>query len=265
MKTLIFSFCLFSSLSSIEAFAGQNCEERVPHADILVKSLSFTYEVIQQLDNFAPNDGQVVLIGRMGQDISKYNQKYSHGGYAYKENGIWIIKHELNYCNSDESALYEDGIGNFFLDDMYKYESIIVSFKEPYNSSLFKVLQDDHLIQKVHEKKYNMLAYPFSTKYQNSNGWLLETFALSLIDSKHRNSFDRGQIQDLLKNISYTPSTIKVGTAMRLGARMTKANIAFDDQPFGERMSGNIQISTLDGLIEFFEKKEFMDKKLEIK
>jgi hypothetical protein len=263
-KITLFLF-LALSLHSFPVFAGQGCEERVAKSDNLVHALSFTSDIIQELNKFAPNDNQVVLIGRMGQDLSKYNQKYSHGGYAYKENGNWIIKHELNICSSDESALFEEGIGNFFLDDMYKYETIIISFKEPYNTNLLKLLKDNSLATKMHYKKYNLLAYPFSTKYQNSNGWLIETFALSLIDSESRNSIDRQGIQDILKNLSYEPSHLKIGAFIRLGARITKANVAFDDQPFAERMAGNIQVVTFDGIIDFFDQKGFIDKKLEFK
>ncbi len=262
MKKLI-SICLV--LLSSHVFAGQGCEERALKADNLVQSLSFTYNVVQELDKNFPNEGQVILLGRVGQDLSKYNQKYSHGGYAYKENGNWTIKHELNICSSDKSALFEEGIGNFFLDGMHKYETVAVSFKEPYNNTLLKVLQDNSLATKMHHDKYNMLAYPFSTKYQNSNGWLIETFALSLVDSENRKSINRQDAQDLLKNISYQPSLIKIGTLMRLGARMAKANIAFDDQPFNERMAGNIQTVTLDGFIEFLDKQGFIENKIEIR
>jgi hypothetical protein len=263
LKKLILSLCL--AFSSLPVLAGQECEERALKADNLVVSLSFTDSVIKELDKNFQNEGQVILLGRVGQDLSKYNQKYSHGGYLYKENGSWIVKHELNICSSDKSAVFQEGIGNFFLDGMHKYETVAVSFKEPYNTSLLKVLQDNSLATKMHHNKYNMLAYPFSTKYQNSNGWLLETFVLSLVDSNNRESFNRKDAQDLLKNIAYEPTTLKIGALMRLGARTTKANIAFDDQPFGERMSGNIQTVTLDGMIDFFEKKDFIDKKIEIK
>lgn len=262
MKNFTISLCLV--FSSFPVLAGQECEEITLKADNLVQSLSFTDTVIKELDKNFLNEGQVILLGRVGQDLSKYNQKYSHGGYAYKENGSWTLKHELNICSSDKSALFEEGIGNFFLDGMYKYETVAISFKEPYNTNLLKVLQDNALATKMHHGKYNMLAYPFSTKYQNSNGWLLETFGLSLIDSNLRENFKRKEVQDMLKNISYEPTTLKIGAFIRLGARATKANIAFDDQPFGERMSGNIQTVTLDGMIDFFEKKDFIDKKIEI-
>lgn len=254
-----------SSFISLPALAGKACEERVLKADNLVHALSFTDRVVQILNTVAPNEGQVVLLGRVGQDLSKYNQKYSHGAYAYKENGSWTLKHELNICSSDESALFEEGIGNFFLDGMHKYETTIVLFKEPYNTNLLNLLKDNSLATKMHHGKYNMLAYPFSTKYQNSNGWLLETFGLSLIDSTIRENFKRKEVQDMLKNISYEPTTLKIGAALRLGARITKANIAFDDQPFGERMSGNIQTVTLDGMIKFFEEKGFVEHILEVK
>jgi hypothetical protein len=37
----------------------------------------------------------------------------------------------------------------------------------------------------------------------------------------------------------------------RLGARMTRANIAFDDQPFDRRMAGHIDTVTVESVVRF--------------
>jgi hypothetical protein len=261
LKKLILAALLTYSCS---AFAGQGCEGRALEPNNVVHALTFTEKVIKKLDEMYPGENQVILLGRMGQDISKYNQKYSHGGYAYKENGYWVITHELNKCSTDQSSVYHEGIANFFLDDMFKYETVLISFKEPYNTQLLNTLKDNKAALKMHEPKYNMLAYPFSTKYQNSNGWLIETFITSTVDILGKKIESREAAQQVLKEIQYKPAILHIGTFTRLGARMTKANIAFDDQPFNERMAGNIQTVTFDGMIEFFDQKGFIDKKLEL-
>lgn len=68
------------------------------------------------------------LIGRIGQNLEVYNQKYSHGAFMFKKGAVWEVMHELNECSSDNSNVYNEGILNFFLDDLHKYESILVEF-----------------------------------------------------------------------------------------------------------------------------------------
>jgi hypothetical protein len=261
LKNLLLSLFLACSCA---AYAGQGCEPRGSQADSIVKAITFAAKVIEKLDEVYPGNHQVVLIGRIGQDISKYGQKYSHGGYAYKEDGYWVIRHELNTCGTDQSSVYQEGIGNFFLDDLFKYEAMLVSFKEPYNTRLLNTLKDNSLAVRMHGGKYNMLYYPFSAKYQNSNGWLLETFVFASADVLGAEIENRESAQQLLKGLSYKPATLHIGMFTRLGARITKVNIAFDDQPFDERMAGNIQTVTFDDVVSFYEEKEFMDKKLEM-
>ena len=36
------------------------------------------------------------------------------------------LVHELNSCGSTPSSLYDEGLGNFFLDDPFRYEAMIV-------------------------------------------------------------------------------------------------------------------------------------------
>ena len=68
---------------------------------------------------------QVVALGRAGQDLSKYGLRYSHFGWAYKTSeGPWRVAHKLNECGTAVGYLYRQGLGEFFLDDLWRYEAV---------------------------------------------------------------------------------------------------------------------------------------------
>ena len=78
----------------------------------------------------------------------------------------------------------------------------------------------------------------YSTHYQNSNQWVLETIAAA--SAPPGEVATREEAQAWLKEMRYQPPTIEIPAAVRLGARMFRANVAFDDHPFDRRMAGQI-------------------------
>ena len=67
-----------------------------------------------------------MLLARQGQDLSKYDLKYSHYGWAYRTPaGPWRVAHKLNECGTASGHIYRQGLGEFFLDDMWRYEAAI--------------------------------------------------------------------------------------------------------------------------------------------
>jgi hypothetical protein len=108
----------------------------------------------------------------------------------------------------------------------------------------------------MHQPMYNMLAYPFSEKYQNSNQWPLEllTEALSQQAGINPPITTRKQAQQWLKLTNYEPSTLKLSAFTRLGARMFKANVAFDDHPDERRFADLIDTVTVDSLANYIKR-----------
>jgi hypothetical protein len=93
--------------------------------------------------------------------------------------------------------------------------------------------------------RYNMLAYPWALEYQQSNQWLLETMAGAMLGA----SASRAQTQEWLKRLGYKPAVLRLGALTRLGARITRANVAFDDHPNEKRFSGRIETVTVDSAL----------------
>jgi hypothetical protein len=66
----------------------------------------------------------------------------------------------------------------------------------------------------------------------------------------------REQAQAWLKLAGYRPITIEISAMTRLGARMFRANVAFDDQPFERRMAGHIDTVTVDSVMRFVRQRD---------
>lgn len=246
-------------------FAGKSCEEsNLLKEEVVLKATTASEKMINAANLLSPDGSKVFLIGRRGQNLDEYHVKYSHGGYLMKNNGNWEVFHELNECSSDQSNLYNEGILNFFLDDLYKYDSVIISFNDKTNDSLKEVLSNKTLLQQAHNPHYNLVSYPFSPKYQNSNGWLLEIMAQALAKNEHKQLHNHKEFINYIQQIGYKPDTLNIGMFKRLGGRMFKANVAFDDQPFDQRMAGHIETYTFDSLFKFFKEKNIVSQSMEI-
>lgn len=245
---------------SLNVFAGQSCEEYTQKTEVLNTAVSKAVKINEYLNS---TNAKVVLIARVGQDLSKYNLKYSHAAFAYKYENTWQVYHELNSCGSNQSSLYIEGLANFLLDDMVSYDNKIfipsIEIQERLYDSLVNKPQE---IKKLHEPHYNMVSWPFSTKYQNSNQWVLEVVAKALSSDKDIQS--RQEAQHWLKLMNYQPTTLELGTLTRLGGRVFKANIEFDDHPFGKRMAGQIDTVTVDSIYNFLEKNDPQGSSIEL-
>ncbi|WEF31297.1 DUF2145 domain-containing protein [Pseudoduganella chitinolytica] len=229
------------------AWAGRHCEEKPLSVADTVKSMDLAKKTFDTLD---ASGAQVALVSRVGQDLSKYGLKYSHMGIVVRDHpeGRWTVVHELNECGTAGSNLYNEGLGNFFLSDLYRYEAEVV-IPDGATQERLAQLVASRTARRLHEPKYNMLSYVYSTRYQNSNQWVLETYAAAAAPKGQVET--RAEAQNWLKQAGYAPVTIRVRSLTRLGGRMFRANVAFDDHPFERRMAGQIDTVTTVSIVNF--------------
>jgi hypothetical protein len=258
MRMLLAGLCIGAAQL---AHAGQPCTEFVPTPETMRKALTLAKQAQDSLDE---SGAEVALIARVGQDLSKYGLRYSHFGFALREpeGKGWTVFHELNQCSTAESGLYREGLGNFFLDDMFAYETLIVVPGRETRRRLVEVLSGD-LPAKMHGLPYNMVAYAYSTRYQNSNQWALELIAAASASDIRIAS--REQAQAWLRAAGFKPITLQIDAMTRLGGRMFKANIAFDDHPFDRRMAGQIDTVTVDSVFRFVEARDAEARRIQLK
>jgi hypothetical protein len=239
------------------ALAGQNCEPRKPSLDSIRRDLALAASVAEQLDEMARRDGtRVLLIARAGQDLGQYGLRYSHLGIAYRDDaalggrGAWRVVHKLNQCGSSRSMIYRQGLAEFFGDGLYAHETGVVVLKSAIGTRLADQLKDDLVLTALHEPRYNMLAYPWSGPYQQSNQWAIETLATLAEPSVT----SRAAARNWLRAQDYRPTTLQISSLTRLGARVSSAHISFDDHPFGRRMAGQIDTVTVDSVFAWMER-----------
>ncbi len=192
---------------------------------------------------------KVVLLARAGQDLSKYDLVYSHFGFAYKQSNAsgghnWRVLHKLNHCGSADSAIYRQGLGEFFLDNPWRYEAAWVAPSAEVQGRLLTLFQDEARAVSLHQPAYSIVSYVWGQKYQQSNQWAIETLAAAMEPGIR----SRQQAQAWLQFKGYEPSTLKIGALTRLGGRMTAANVAFDDHPNEKRFSDRIETVTVDSV-----------------
>lgn len=227
------------------AHAGQACETRPPQANDVVRGMTLAANTAARLD---ATGAQVVVLARAGQDLSKYGVNWSHFGFAYREGdgprSHWRVVHKLNQCGTASAALYRQGLGEFFLDQPHRYEAAYVELTADVQSRLLPLLRDNTRIDDWHEPRYSMVAYAWATRYQQSNQWALETLA-GAMDAGATN---RQRAQAWLQLRGYEPTTLRIDPLTRLGGRMTRANIEFDDHPNAKRFSDRIETVTVDSV-----------------
>lgn len=244
MDRRLFGAALLALVIAVPARAGQPCEERPLAAHEVVLSMDLAQRTVQALE---ASGAQVALVSRAGQDLSRYRLRYSHMGIAVRDHpkGRWTVMHALNDCGSAASGLYDEGMGNFFLTDLYRHETQLVIPGPELGARLAKLAATRTPVR-LHEPKYNMLSYVYSTRYQNSNQWVLETLAAAAAPGQVET---RLEAQKWLRSIGFQPPTVEVPAAARLGARMFRANVAFDDHPYERRMAGQIDTVSTDAVV----------------
>lgn len=229
------------ALTAGAAQAGRSCETRAPDAVNVQRAMTLAEHTARALD---ASGAQVVVLARSGQDLTRYGLAWSHLGLAYRDAGRWRVVHKLNQCGSAQAAVYRQGLGEFFLDDLHEYKAGIVVPTPAVQARLLDTLGDNGRVTRLNTPAYNMLAYPWSQRYQQSNQWALETLAMT----QEPAATSRERAQAWLKLQGYEPTTLRLGALTRLGARATAANIAFDDHPNEKRFTDRIETVTVDSV-----------------
>jgi hypothetical protein len=252
MKHALIALCLAIGLATT-AHAGRSCqEEGPPKADTVERGLRLAERTYRALE---ASGERVVILARAGQDLSQYRLRYSHLGFAYqapdgKGGTVWRVLHKLNQCGTTIASIYRQGLGEFFLDDLWRLEAAWVVPTPEVQDRLLKLLLDDDRAIRFHHKPYSIVSYAWGQQYQQSNQWAIETLAAAMDPSVT----SRDTAQAWLRLKGYVPTTLVLGPLTRLGARMTAANVSFDDHPSARRFSDQIDTVTVDSVFAWMQR-----------
>lgn len=229
------------------AWAGRSCQERIPDAQEVQKALDLAYRTRARLE---ASGAEVALVARVGRDLSRHGLRYSHIAFALRDHprGRWLLTHLLNHCGTASSALYDEGLGNFFLDDVHEHEALIVVPSPALQQRLAAVLRST-LPRELHTPSYSLIAHPYSSRHQNSNQWLLEVLAAAVAPAGTVTG--RVSAQRWLADSGYTAAEIRISPAQRIGARLFAANVRFDDRSDDELLNGTYRVVSVESVVAF--------------
>ena len=251
MKRHTLVAAMLLSLALHGAHAGRSCESRPPSAVNVQRAMTLAETTASRLD---ASGAQVVVLARAGQDLGKYGLRWSHLGWAYRDTSAdrpaWRVVHKLNQCGTATAALYRQGLGEFFLDDLHEYAAAVAIPSADVQARMLPLLKDNQRIAQMHTPAYNMVAYPWAQTYQQSNQWAIETLALAMDGV----AGTRSAAQTWLRVKGYEPTTLRIDALTRLGARVSAANVAFDDHPSSKRFSDRIETVTVDSVFAWLER-----------
>lgn len=252
------------------AQAGRSCDAAPAlKAATVERGLTLAERTRQALE---ASGAQVVVLARAGQDLSKYGLRYSHLGFAWRQpdasqpgGAVWRVLHKLNQCGTREAAIYRQGLGEFFLDDLWRFEAAWVVPTPAVQAALLPLLLEAGTEDRpgralrLHHKPYSIVSYAWSTTYQQSNQWAIETLALGLEPSVGAATGEevaarRQRAQAWLQFKGYQPAVLTIGPLARLGGRLTAANVAFDDHPNEKRFADRIETVTVDSVFAWLQR-----------
>ena len=255
-RLLAAAVILVAMASAPAAHAGRSCEPKQATVASVEHGLRLAQRTHEALEAAHVRDGvEVVLLARAGQDLTRYGLRWSHMGIAWRTQDArgrpaWHVLHKLNACGTATAHLYRQGLGEFFLDDPWRYEAAWSVPTPQVQRQVQALLAAGTKAQRLHHGPYSIVSYAWGQRYQQSNQWALETFAMALEPT----AATRPRAQAWLQLQGYEPTPVRLGPLTRLGGRITAANVAFDDHPHEKRFGDRIETVTVDSVFAWLQR-----------
>lgn len=94
----------------------------------------------------------------------------------------------------------------------------------------------------AHEARYNLIARPGSSRYQNSTAFIAELIAAAQLP---QDSPNRAQAQAMLAAQGFAPDVLHIPYAKRVLGGLFAANIVFTDHSLATRLEGRYPVVTV--------------------
>ena len=248
IRPAVAAACLLAAMAAAPAHAGRPCTYTKLTPQAIGRSMDLAQRTAAALD---ASGAQVVVLARAGQDLRRYGLQWSHLGLAWRtDDGHWRVSHKLNQCGTATASVYLQGLGDFFLDDLWRTQAAWVVPTPEAQQKLRTLLQSRDRTLDLHAPRYSMTSYAWGQTYQQSNQWALETLAEAMEPATIRS---RAQAQAWLRFKGYAPTVLQLGPLTRLGGRLTRANVAFDDHPPRDRFADRIATVTVDSVFDWMQ------------
>ena len=246
-KTIVrlFLLLLFYCFHAV-VFAQSSCNIRAVSA----QSARLSAQAGNHLERWLNNtQAKVAIIARYGQHLEHYNIVYSHAAFAVKgEDNRWQVYHLLNTCPKNTSYLYQEGLGLFLISNPKSYKVAVVIPHEAIQEKLQAIISEPQGLNLMYDARYSAISFPFSTLRQNSNGWILEMFALAAAENRIKG---RQQAQNWLKAQHYQPSVLRENVLKQFIASLAVPNISLQGHPQELLQKKEIWVNSGDSVLNF--------------
>jgi len=240
------------------------CKPRYPTPEMQAAMYDLAIITADALDEFP--EVNVLIAARSGQDLSRYGLRHSHVAFFLydEENDRWQVIHLLNRCKSATSALYREGLVNFIGESAAQPAGLRLGIPTPaLQAAIVDLLTEPaQQVRALHQSRYNAIAYPWGTDYQNSNQWILEVTAAAMAQLEGTVLNDRHASTTWLKEHGYIPSRLHIGFGKRLGVRFFVKNATTADHPRRERRGGYFSVVTVESIFDFLHEKGALEKEI---
>lgn len=187
---------------------------------------------------------RVALLSRPGSDLSRFRFEgeaptYTHTGFVVRQADGWHVYQMLNIHGGPEGHLFRQALATFYRDDPHEYRCGVLAPGRELQERIEATLQSP-LANRLHSSRYSRLAYPFATRYQNSNQWVMEIIAAAQSGRGSRDS-----VQDYLRQRGLSPTVLRApGYIAQSAFALFSGNTRFDDHPLRSRLAGRIAFLT---------------------
>jgi len=241
------------------------CKPRYPSPHMQAAMYDLVAITADTLDEFP--EVKLLIAARSGQDLSRYGLRHSHVAFFLRDEntGRWQVIHLLNLCKSATSALYREGLVNFIGESAAQPAGLRLGIPTPplQNAIAQLLAEPAQQARALHQSRYNAIAYPWGTQYQNSNQWILEVTAAALAQITDGTVLDNRHASTMwLKENGYMPSRLAIGLGKRIGARFFVKNATTRDHPRRERRGGHFLVVTVESIFDFLHQHAALEKEI---
>jgi hypothetical protein len=262
---------LFALCGAAHAFSFEVCDRpREPGVDQRDVMLRFGAIVREQL---AASGQDVALVARSGLDLHRLDVRYSHAAVVLKDNGDrpWSVRELYYSCEDHRPRVYDEGLTGFLLgtDDPETGYVSLVFLPPERGTALRTTAVDKHHALGVLGASYSANAYPFSTRHQNCNQWVMELLAdawgAGAADDGTASDADaRTRAQAWLRAQGYLPTVFTVSAHPMTWLADAVPWLANDDHPPHEIAHGRYNVSMPSAIETFVQAKVPGATRLEI-
>lgn len=231
---LLFTLGLFAAAYADSVTSGGDCPGgSVREYDPEKHRKNIHDTALLLFESLERNVRRAAVVSRAGSDLSGHRfrnprqQKYTHAGVVWKHSrdGLWRFKHLLNVCAGKSSRLFVQNLVQFFNDDPHFYDFEVAAPSVGLQEKMASLLERKGAAERLHNPRYNNIANPFRTTFQNSNGWVLTVVASAQGGLR---TFEEAQRH--YRRAGYRPSQVRVGFLRQLGSAFM-ANATVEDHP----------------------------------